>query len=123
MIARSSSACWSRLPRHCAAKPASSSFFSGAAGGGARFQKRIVRRTKLLLGEMDQRPIVTERSEEHTSELQSLMRNSYAVFCLKKKKKTCSNRIRRQVYISPQRRSIHLNTQDESYARTYSTKM
>src|SRR3546814_9324450 len=26
------------------------------------------------------------RSEEHTSELQSLMRNSYAVFCLKKKK-------------------------------------
>src|SRR3546814_8361182 len=28
------------------------------------------------------------RSAEHTSELQSLMRNSYAVFCLKKKKKT-----------------------------------
>src|SRR3546814_9102830 len=29
---------------------------------------------------------VSPRSEEHTSELQSLMRNSYAVFCLKKKK-------------------------------------
>src|SRR3546814_6624072 len=29
------------------------------------------------------------RSEEHTSELQSLMRISYAVFCLKKKKYTC----------------------------------
>src|SRR3546814_5094015 len=29
--------------------------------------------------------IVVERSEEHTSELQSLMRISYAVFCLKKK--------------------------------------
>src|SRR3546814_4191755 len=29
-----------------------------------------------------------ERSEEHTSELQSLMRISYAVFCLKKKKQT-----------------------------------
>src|SRR3546814_10497949 len=29
---------------------------------------------------------VPSRSEEHTSELQSLMRNSYAVFCLKKKK-------------------------------------
>src|SRR3546814_6465126 len=28
------------------------------------------------------------RSEEHTSELQSLMRTSYAVFCLKKKKQT-----------------------------------
>src|SRR3546814_10271130 len=31
------------------------------------------------------------RSEEHTSELQSLMRISYAVFCLKKKKKKISN--------------------------------
>src|SRR3546814_4882341 len=29
-------------------------------------------------------PVVLERSEEHTSELQSLMSNSYAVFCLKK---------------------------------------
>src|SRR3546814_1906129 len=31
------------------------------------------------------------RSEEHTSELQSLMRISYAVFCLKKKKKQSQN--------------------------------
>src|SRR3546814_8393805 len=31
------------------------------------------------------------RSEEHTSELQSLMRISYAVFCLKKKKKNTNN--------------------------------
>src|SRR3546814_10103771 len=30
--------------------------------------------------------VVSRRSEEHTSELQSLMRISYAVFCLKKKK-------------------------------------
>src|SRR3546814_4940874 len=30
--------------------------------------------------------LILERSEEHTSELQSLMRISYAVFCLKKKK-------------------------------------
>src|SRR3546814_10212660 len=30
--------------------------------------------------------LASERSEEHTSELQSLMRISYAVFCLKKKK-------------------------------------
>src|SRR3546814_2919010 len=35
------------------------------------------------MGAFDQLP----RSEEHTSELQSLMRISYAVFCLKKKKK------------------------------------
>src|SRR3546814_5987921 len=33
-------------------------------------------------------PVSGRRSEEHTSELQSLMRISYAVFCLKKKKKT-----------------------------------
>src|SRR3546814_10472425 len=34
---------------------------------------------------------ITPRSEEHTSELQSLMRISYAVFCLKKKKKCRHN--------------------------------
>src|SRR3546814_5620081 len=39
-----------------------------AAGDGARFMNEVAR-----------------RSEEHTSELQSLMRISYAVFCLKKK--------------------------------------
>src|SRR3546814_967306 len=38
-----------------------------------------------------------KRSEEHTSELQSLMRISYAVFCLKKKKKYTQSR-----YISDQ---------------------
>src|SRR3546814_3305883 len=36
------------------------------------------------------------RSEEHTSELQSLMRISYAVFCLKKKKHTKNNSINQQ---------------------------
>src|SRR3546814_10282435 len=36
----------------------------------------------------------TLRSEEHTSELQSLMRISYAVFCLKKKIQRYSNRHR-----------------------------
>src|SRR3546814_9966129 len=35
---------------------------------------------------------VDGRSEEHTSELQSLMRISYAVFCLKKKKHTATKR-------------------------------
>src|SRR3546814_10260755 len=37
----------------------------------------------------------TPRSEEHTSELQSLMRISYAVFCLKKKKKTTHTNTRK----------------------------
>src|SRR3546814_9164077 len=36
------------------------------------------------------------RSEEHTSELQSLMRSSYAVFCLKKKKERETSRENRQ---------------------------
>src|SRR3546814_5765993 len=36
-------------------------------------------------------PVDMHRSEEHTSELQSLMRISYAVFCLKKKKHTSHN--------------------------------
>src|SRR3546814_9639020 len=35
---------------------------------------------------MQRDPAARSRSEEHTSELQSLMRISYAVFCLKKKK-------------------------------------
>src|SRR3546814_2486232 len=48
-------------------------------------------------GEADPRRRSKEgRSEEHTSELQSLMRISYAVFCLKKKKKQkeARNRVR-----------------------------
>src|SRR3546814_1119205 len=38
------------------------------------------------VGEFSTRGLDPHRSEEHTSELQSLMRISYAVFCLKKKK-------------------------------------
>src|SRR3546814_4466257 len=38
-----------------------------------------------------------ERSEEHTSELQSLMRISYAVFCLKKKKEHRIQRLRQKM--------------------------
>src|SRR3546814_18473715 len=39
-----------------------------------------------LLGKLFYAAVCTQRSEEHTSELQSLMRISYAVFCLNKKK-------------------------------------
>src|SRR3546814_4289022 len=46
----------------------------------ARERGIIIADTKLELG------LIDGRSEEHTSELQSLMRISYAVFCLKKKK-------------------------------------
>src|SRR3546814_5351579 len=40
----------------------------------------------------DRRDVGGDRSEEHTSELQSLMRIPYAVFCLKKKKNTIINK-------------------------------
>src|SRR3546814_3966337 len=48
------------------------------------------------------RPAAAEppRSEEHTSELQSLMRISYAVFCLKKKKITQHQNSRADTYIN-----------------------
>src|SRR3546814_4341704 len=43
------------------------------------------------------------RSEEHTSELQSLMRISYAVFCLKKKKKLSDQHKDRNVIVNKSR--------------------
>src|SRR3546814_1155400 len=42
------------------------------------------------------------RSEEHTSELQSLMRISYAVFCLKKKKKNTHTKVERIIHTAKQ---------------------
>src|SRR3546814_10414747 len=45
------------------------------------------------------------RSEEHTSELQSLMRNSYAVFCLKKK-----NKKQKTSQTMPQQTQLRLTT-------------
>src|SRR3546814_5707247 len=42
------------------------------------------------------------RSEEHTSELQSLMRISYAVFCLKKKTNHQEHHTLQPIYITPQ---------------------
>src|SRR3546814_6111578 len=58
----------------------------------ALHQRSQVRERKVRLRLLDQHDLraiglSTHRSEEHTSELQSLMRTSYAVFCLKKKKK------------------------------------
>src|SRR3546814_2846922 len=55
-----------------------------ADGGGADFRHPPPRLRRAMFG---QRAFdLVQRSEEHTSELQSLMRISYAVFCLKKKK-------------------------------------
>src|SRR3546814_5980878 len=51
-----------------------------AEGGGLQLALAL----QHLAGEVDQQQVA--RSEEHTSELQSLMRTPYAVFCLKKQK-------------------------------------
>src|SRR3546814_1120941 len=53
---------------------------------GARRAVAVVERAVAVLPAPDRIGVVFGRSEEHTSELQSLMRISYAVFCLKKKK-------------------------------------
>src|SRR3546814_1139987 len=55
-----------------------------------RYVFRVVARTKMP------EVFTATRSEEHTSELQSLMRNSYAVFCLKKKKEQTTSRSQAQ---------------------------
>src|SRR3546814_6821871 len=54
----------------------------------------VSRPVLLKMAKVYRRPLVSfyMRSEEHTSELQSLMRISYAVFCLKKKKKISDNK-------------------------------
>src|SRR3546814_2833661 len=73
--------------------------FHAQARGAGRLasQLRAVRgqglfdRSARQRGRKDHPQPVAERSEEHTSELQSLMRISYAVFCLKKKKKDNRN--------------------------------
>src|SRR3546814_8854150 len=65
--------------------------YQGAIVGRNRMAKLIARlaQPRPQLRRRSQRPHhrVRMRSEEHTSELQSLMRISYAVFCLKKKKR------------------------------------
>src|SRR3546814_8116290 len=54
------------------------------AGHQRRALRKAIRQQDTV---MHRSQIMAERSEEHTSELQSLMRISYAVFCLKKKNK------------------------------------
>src|SRR3546814_6504587 len=60
--------CFARRSQHCRRSEPSLRYTSGSDRRGRRW--------------------TVERSEEHTSELQSLMRISYAVFCLKKKNQT-----------------------------------
>src|SRR3546814_4802192 len=72
----------------CAAKDQGS---SAVAPIGQDKSRAVTRHQRLAVERFDfavgQHRLGLDRSEEHTSELQSLMRISYAVFCLKKKKK------------------------------------
>src|SRR3546814_1555623 len=68
-----------RVPR-CACRKVGSGI-TGIIAGVEERQRKAFGRSRL----------VAPRSEEHTSELQSLMRISYAVFCLKKKTKITKN--------------------------------
>src|SRR3546814_1996847 len=81
--------------------PYTTLFRSGGGGGGGIDITDILGQFEQAPASVDEadEPLVEEmslalddiqafRSEEHTSELQSLMRISYAVFCLKKKKQT-----------------------------------
>src|SRR3546814_7029309 len=56
--------------------------------------------TQQGVGHLQNQLLILKRSEEHTSELQSLMRISYAVFCLKKKK---HKHVFTQTHTQPQR--------------------
>src|SRR3546814_1850332 len=57
-----------------------------------------------VLGSLEQ---VARRSEEHTSELQSLMRNSYAVFCLKTHNKLTPTQMQHTQQINTTHITIH----------------
>src|SRR3546814_7399271 len=67
--------------RSAAVRPAAGREPAGPDQARQHAQRNLAR----IAGRASRRP--PDRSEEHTSELQSLMRISYAVFCLKKKKK------------------------------------
>src|SRR3546814_8120454 len=69
---------------------------------------RIAQRTRAENGEIqwgDETGMRSDRSEEHTSELQSLMRISYAVFCLKKKKKKLITQYAKNIHNKPSKSS------------------
>src|SRR3546814_8611091 len=78
--ARNSSRAWNRADRRHDARAAQHRADLRRHGNGLGYS----------LGEFRHGPAILVRSEEHTSELQSLMRHSYAVFCLKKKNQLAS---------------------------------
>src|SRR3546814_8437762 len=73
------------LPASRLSETVRTAMFTGMKGRDGSIPGILHHRARIGIGRFVARP-VAGRSEEHTSELQSLMRISYAVFCLKKKK-------------------------------------
>src|SRR3546814_8597258 len=78
--------------------------FGGDAGFAREIAALLTRGVRLCV------PPMLRRSEEHTSELQSLMRISYAVFCLKKKKHNNHNPSKTQQQNKRDTRRITVHT-------------
>src|SRR3546814_1599524 len=76
-----------RMPRLTAAQRAAAVHY-GSFPSGAVQMAAAAPRTDTSAARGPDKALIPRRSEEHTSELQSLMRISYAVFCLNKKTKT-----------------------------------
>src|SRR3546814_3755753 len=96
------------LPAHAEDAPADDPV--EAVVNGVELRRSAVLESARDLPRAYQDQIEQIRSEEHTSELQSLMRISYAVFCLKKKKKTSNHdSIMKQLSIAQQQKhnTIH----------------
>src|SRR3546814_10565957 len=84
-----------------------------AASSSRRSTASIERRTARTI---NGNPMTAERSEEHTSEVQSLMRISYAVFCLKKKQKQHINHTK-AAHMNRHKITSHNNEQIQPHRR------
>src|SRR3546814_5129099 len=81
-------------------EPSRPSTISAKVERGGILSRRPLTRKPNPMDEIDCRTRMSDtRSEEHTSELQSLMRISYAVFCLKKKQETTRNMILMKIHL------------------------
>src|SRR3546814_6817681 len=109
----SSDVCSSDLQNRLEAAPASRSPTTTKQKRGTRERVRRVTCRPPSIPNLQHLLLRDTRSEEHTSELQSLMRISYAVFCLKKKKtkKTHNNNSERKLARMIQTK-YNINTQN-----------
>src|SRR3546814_5010248 len=89
--------CWGESQKHLPHRdmhpPRITPRYTAGITSGQRYRQHVD--NSIIAADQDRKrhqPYQSRRSEEHTSELQSLMRISYAVFCLKKKKHKITHR-------------------------------